>query len=150
MKLTWCHNRLAIGSSANLETAFDLWCQTGADGVTHIINCRRDPDYNRQLEIVKGLVVLWNPVEDDGRPKPVEWFGRSIDFALSALASPRHKVCVCCFHGNNRSPSVVLAILLAQGLEYDDAVFMVQEARPGIELRYEKDAVEAVNMLGYC
>ena len=150
MKITWCHNRLAIGSSSNLDNSFDIWCQSEVDRITHVVNCRRDPDYNRTLEVVKGLVVLWNPIEDDGEFKPSQWFGASVDFALGALASPRHRVCVVCCDGSNRAPSTVLAILLAQGLSFDDALTLVLKARPEAELLYRRDAEAAVKALGYC
>lgn len=146
MKLTWCHNRLAIGSVPDANADLSAWAE---DGITHVVNCRRDPNYQRTLEVLRGVVVLWNPVDDDGEPKPPEWFQKSIDFALNALASPRHKVCVCCCEGNNRSPSTALAILMAQGLSYEQAANMVQKARPGCQMRYSMDVEVAIKALGY-
>ena len=145
MKLTWCHNRLAIGSAFTDATLDTL----GNAGVTHLINCRRDPNYAKELEVLQGITVLWNPIFDDGDPKPAEWFGKALDFALGALASPRHKICVCCFLGSNRSPSVALAILMAQGWEFDDALQLVLKARPEAMVLYQDDAKAAVKLLGY-
>jgi len=157
MRLTWCHSRLAIGSFSQEADAAGscldiLDCLTDLErvGVTHIINCRRDAASVRSLQVVRGIALLWNPTEDDGQPKPPEWFGKSIDFALSALASPRHKVAVICYHGNNRSPSTALAILIAQGLHEPCAEKLVLQARPGAQIRYAADALRAVEQLGYC
>ena len=151
MKLTWCHNRLAIGSFSQ-ESDVGLagrWEELEQAGITHVINCRRASDSVHTLQVVRGVALLWNPAEDDGMPKPALWFGKSIDFALSALASPRHKVAVFCYHGNNRAPSTTLAILMAQGIPYGVAISLVRKARPNADVRYQKDAAEAVRVLGY-
>lgn len=147
MKLTWCHNRLAVGSSnGSLE---DVGLVLEQAGVTHVVNLRCAPDYQSRLQVLRGVVVLWNPAEDDGLMKSSEWFYRSIDFALSALAAPRHRVAVCCCDGNNRAPSTALAVLMAQGLSFGDAMTAVGRARPGALVRYREDALRAVNELGY-
>lgn len=151
MRLTWCHNRLAIGSSGKDYRTWTEGDWTGAlEGVTHVINLRRDPEYVSSIQVVAGIVLLWNPTEDDGLPKPPEWFGRSIDFALSALSSPRTKVAVVCCEGNNRAPSTALAILLAQGLKREDALELILNERPTAEILYSRDAERAVRELGYC
>ena len=152
MKLTWCHNRLAIGSFSQESDGIlpDRLEDLDKVGITHIINCRRDSGSVRSLQVIRGVALLWNPIDDDGEPKPVTWFGRSIDFALGALASPRYKVCVFCYHGNNRSPSTALAILMAQGLNYRTAMTLIYQARPEAQVRYGKDAAEAVKALRYC
>ena len=147
MKLTWCHNRLAIGNSPDSQQIGDVVADAG---ITHVINCRRNPVYAQSLDVVRGIAVLWNPTEDDGLPKPAEWFGRSIDFALSALASPRSRVAVVCCEGNNRSPSTALAILMAQGLRSEDALDLILNERPTAEILYSGDAKRAVKELGYC
>lgn len=154
MKLTWCHNRLAIGSTSLESGAHILSAEETAKvlegaGVTHLINCRRDSGHVKLLEVLNGVVVLHNPIEDDGLPKPADWFSRSIDFALHALANPLHKVVVCCYHGNNRSPSTTLAILMAQGLSYEAAMNMVCKVRPGCHMRYGFYAIAAVKELRY-
>lgn len=153
MKITWCHNRLAIGNAANgdirpeaTSTVLDTLHEAG---VTHLINCRRDPEYVRDLQVLRGVGVLWNPTDDDGEPKPVEWFAKSIDFALIALATPYKKVCVCCYNGNNRAPSTALAILMAQGLKREDALELILNERPTAEILYSRDAERAVKELGY-
>lgn len=146
MKVTWCHNRLAIGSSDRDGVSLEGLV---AGGITHIINCRCDKLFQKNLHVLAGVVVLSNPVDDDGEPKSPSWFGTSIDFALGALASPRHKVCIVCCEGNNRAPSTALAVLMAQGLSYDAAFGLVNAARPGADVRYREDAKHAVRALGY-
>lgn len=149
MKLAWCHARLAIAyHPLSLLQEEDRVALEEAK-VTHLINCRRAPDFHRSLDILHGIAVLWNPAEDDGGPKSAEWFGRSIAFALGALASPWHKVAVCCHSGNNRSPSTALAILMSQGLSPATAETRIQLARPGSTVVYRSDAIEAIKTLGY-
>src|SRR5688572_3621211 len=60
MTLWWCHNRLAfcntefhVGDVDRLEEA----------GITHLICCRRKPDLVRDLEVLKGIAVLYNPTD---------------------------------------------------------------------------------------
>ena len=145
MSLGWCHNRLAISGSIGVDVA-----QLAEEGITHVINCRRDPDYEKRLlEVHKGVVVLWNPTDDDGERKDSEWFHESILFALEVLVNPRHKILVSCCHGNNRAPSTALAILMAQGFSFPAALNMVLDARPGANVRYREDARLAVKLLGY-
>lgn len=146
MNLAWCHNRLAIGGFEGTVISKDIF---EANRITHVINCRRDPHFNRALEVLAGVTILRNPTEDDGKEKAAEWFGRSIDFALGALASPRHRVLVLCCLGNNRSPSTALAILMAQGLPFDEATVLVRKALPDAQVRYAIDARIAVEALGY-
>lgn len=156
MKLTWCHNRLAIANACDAAGAVlsdpnEVAAVLGAAGITHLISCRRYPEFMGlyTVQVLSGIVCLWNPIEDDGEPKPTHWFASSIDFALHALANPRHRVAVCCYHGSNRAPSTALAVLLAQGLPYDTAIKLVRDARPEAELRYANDARAAVKELGY-
>lgn len=157
VNLTWCHNRLAIGNACVdgvvERDATRVASALKAAGVTHLLNLRRDPGFMGGLvavEVLSGIVVYWNPAEDDGAPKPADWFARSIDFALHALANPRHKVAVCCYHGNNRAPSTALAVLMAQGLSYERAANMVCRCRPGCQMRYSSDVEVAIKELGYC
>lgn len=158
MKLTWCHNRLAIASSCNgaepiLRNSAEVAAVLNAAGVSHLIVLRQDPGFMGgvvTVEVLHGITALWNPINDDGQPKPAIWFARSIDFALHALANPRHKVAVCCYHGNNRAPSTALAILMAQGLRSEDALKLILNERPTAEILYSEDAKLAVKELRYC
>ena len=158
MKLTWCHNRLAIASSCNgdepiLRNSAEVAEVLNAAGVTHLIVLRQDPGFMGgvvTVEVLHGITALWNPIDDDGWPKPALWFARSIDFALHALANPHHKVAVCCYHGNNRAPSTALAILMAQGLRSEDALELILNERPTAEILYSEDAKKAVKELRYC
>lgn len=145
MKITWCNDRLAIADIQDYEAVVDAFLESG---ITHVLSCRRRNPAS--FQILHGIVVFINPTEDDGLPKAPEWFGKSIHFALGALALPRNRVCVCCCNGNNRAPSTALAILMAQGLAFDVALDIILATRSGAEIRYRQDARTAVKLLGYC
>lgn len=151
--ISFCHNRLAI--AAGVLTAKGV-SDLVAVGVTHLLTFRRYPwslpgiipDFHFPI-VCPQIVLLWNPVEDDGEPKPFEWFERSLRFAMSALAIPGTRVCCHCYEGSNRSPSTALAILLAQGLGFEQALSLVLAARSQAKICYREDARGAVMKLGY-
>lgn len=151
----WC--------GAALTTAQDVE-DVCAAGVTHIIDCRLEFDdqslvdgYNQAdlgptasaLKHRPELHYLYNGVADDGQPKPVEWFAKSIGFALSALGTPYAVVLTHCAAGVNRGPSAAFAVLLAQGWTSDVALQLLRQHRPVAQVAYAGDAMTAVRMLGY-
>lgn len=146
MDYGWCHARLATGGGIATVADVERLVQ---DGVRAIIDCRAEADDAPLLAGHPMLAYIWLPVEDDGRPKAVSWFGKGIAFALAQLTQPRCKVLSHCAAGSNRGPSMALSILLAQGIGYDEALAMVLKARPGAGVRYRSDAKGAVESLGY-
>jgi hypothetical protein len=141
MQIYHIHKRLSFGGDITRpEDLTDLL----TNGTTHIINCHREMNY------ASTRFTIWHaPTEDDGGNKEEDWFKSPVQFALSALATPGQKVHVHCLHGNNRSPSMCVAILLACGLALDDAVEMVRQARPEAGMRYRLDALRVVKKLGW-
>src|SRR5438132_13324940 len=119
--------RLATGAAIVTDRDVEQLVQ---DRITHIIDCRSEVD---DRSLIKGysqrkigktnprlkteLQYLYNGVPDDNKPKPPEWFGKSIDFALEAFSHHGTRVYVHCAAGVNRGPSTAFAILLALGLD---------------------------------
>ena|ERR1700719_1683174 len=137
-------SRLATGGGpATSQDIADL----AASGITHMIDCREGAD-----PVALNLLCLYNPTADDGQPKPVEWFQRSIEFALPALAHRNAKVYAHCDAGINRGPSTVYAILRAwTGIYHEDARMLIVKHRliDLIGIRYADDADRALVVLGY-
>jgi protein-tyrosine phosphatase len=132
------------------------------DRITHVIDCRSEFD---DRSLIQGfnqtrigptnprlktlLQYLYNGAPDDDQPKPPEWFGKSIDFALHALSHRHTRVYVHCAAGINRGPSTAFAILLALGFDSGATEALIRRCRPKVGLRYKNDAITAVEKLGY-
>ena len=140
-------------------------------GITHIIDCCEQDDDPLIEALVPvearsflrpgftlgtasgsaGLAYLFNPTADDGQPKPTDWFERSIDFAMGALAHPQRTVLTHCAAGVNRGPSTAYAIMRALGWAETDAIVLLHTMRPVCVsgVRYADDADRAVQTLGW-
>jgi hypothetical protein len=151
MKWAFIHNRLSLGD--DIATAEDLLVLRRA-GITHIINCRRAWTYEGLAEW-QLFQMLFAPTEDNGEAKGPEWFADALRFSLDALSMPMSKVHVHCFHGQHRGPSMALAILLAQGLQWSTACLLLFNACRKAQLpevapiAYGHDAKRVVEELGY-
>ena len=87
-----------------------------------------------------------SPPSPDGlnsRPKPDEWFHKSIDFVLEAMKNPAAKVFIHCNGGISRAPSMAYAVLLAKEYHPQVAEDMIRQARPETDLFYKDDATRA-------
>jgi hypothetical protein len=120
-------------------------------GITHVVALNWEEN---DVVIMAGhpiLTCLWNPTEDDGQPKSIEWFGESIEFGLSMLLKPWTKLYCHCKEGRNRGPSTALAVMLACGWEFDTAIDLIHIQRPVTYgyIKYATDAANAVKELGY-
>jgi hypothetical protein len=146
MDFDFIHPRLAVGGTHGRTTANDIE-EIVAAGITHVVNLRSTPEM--LFFATPRLSCLENGVVDDGQSKPNEWFLRSLQFALLALARPGKKVLCSCYLGQDRGPSTALAILLAQGQPLVTAEKMIRSARPIVTLAYARDAVRAVRELNY-
>jgi protein-tyrosine phosphatase len=139
--------RLAVGGGECLcgESVEAL----AADGITHIISHREKQE--PILAAHPKMMLMWNPTADDGKPKPTWWFDKSINFSVGLLkwGGDHRKLYIHCYHGSNRSCSTTLAILMAQGYTFYDALEMILKVRPKAEIRYRGDARRAVKELGY-
>ena len=113
-------------------------------GISHVIDCRPEggPDQDYALENVQHIGYLLNGQDDNGQTMPDEWFDTGVDYALAALKDPDAVVLAHCHMGINRGPSMALAILLAQGIEPDDALTAITDARPCAQVGYWDNAID--------
>ena len=143
MDYSFVNNRLAVGGSIENRADVDTLAK---QGITHIINCRRHDD----SPLLQGeFNYLHNATSDDGRPKSVPWFQKSIEFALAGLSCPGTKLYVHCAAGVSRGPSTCYAILRALGMDSDSAEAAIRKVRPQIRLSYKEYADAAITQLGY-
>ena len=125
--------------------------QLAAAGITAVIDCQAEADDATLFASNPAIAYLFNGTSDDGQPKSVDWFRKSLNFALSALARPNVKVYAHCAQGVNRGPSTAYAIMRALVWSEIDALARIHVARPATMngIRYAKDADLAVYKLGY-
>jgi protein-tyrosine phosphatase len=101
-------------------------------GITHIIDMQIEFD-DRPLAEPHGIVVCWNPVDDDFEPKPPEVFERGVEFALAALDENGAKLFVHCAAGVHRAPMMALALLGVLGWTVEDAMDLIETKRPAAD-----------------
>lgn len=121
-----------IGSTAEAQALKDA-------GITHVVNCASELTREGELFADLGIEYLFNPTPDNFQPKPPEWFGKTVDFAVPAILDGG-KVYAHCLEGVNRGPSNAYAILLALGHPGDEAFDLIQSARPRAKVFYRPDA----------
>jgi hypothetical protein len=148
MNYNYITTRVATGSK--ITNAQDIQTLI-KDGITHIIDCADDNDNAALVINFPQITYLYNGTPDDGQPKPVSWFQKSLEFALPALALPKVKILAHCDAGVNRGPSTIYAIMRAQGYNRFLVDALIKTARPAtiVGLRYEDDADTAIEVLGY-
>jgi len=129
MDMTWVTDQIAVGGGIWNEANM---IEVVREGVTHIIDMQIEFDDTRLAEPY-GLRVLWNPTEDDFRPKPSELLQRGVDFALEALKDPQSKLLIHCAAGVHRAPMMTLAVLRAQGWSLVDAVREIEDKRDVVD-----------------
>jgi protein-tyrosine phosphatase len=127
--MTWVTNRLAVGGGIWTE---DKMIEVVRAGITHVIDMQIEFD-DTPLAEPYGVKVLWNPTDDDFRPKPPELFRRGVDFALEALDDAESRVFIHCAAGVHRAPMMALAVLRALGFSHDDAIDMIQSRREVVD-----------------
>ncbi|HZD33247.1 MAG TPA: dual specificity protein phosphatase [Candidatus Angelobacter sp.] len=129
MDLTWVTDRVAVGGGIWHERNM---IEVVREGITHIIDMQIEFDDTRLAEPY-GVKVLWNPTDDDFRPKSAALLRRGVDFALEALEEPDAKVFIHCAAGVHRAPMMALAVLRAQGWSLEDAVSTIEEKRDVVD-----------------
>ena len=129
MDMTWISDRIAVGGGIWNDQKM---IEVVRAGVTHIIDMQLEYD-DTPLAAPYGVKVLWNPTDDDFRPKPPALFQRGADFALAALDGPESKVFIHCAAGVHRAPMMALAILRALGFALQDAIDVIQARRPVVD-----------------
>jgi protein-tyrosine phosphatase len=129
MDMTWVTDRIAVGGGIWND---DKMIEVVRAGVTHIIDMQIEFDDTR-LAAPYGVQVLWNPTDDDFRPKPPALFQRGVDFALAALDDPESHVFIHCAAGVHRAPMMTLAVLRALGFALADAMDMIESRRAVVD-----------------
>lgn len=129
MDITWITDRIAIGGGIWKK---ENMAEVARAGITHIIDMQIEFD-DTPLAEPHGIVVLWNPTDDDFQFKPSQIFEKGVDFALRALDQPASKVFVHCAAGVHRAPMMTLAILGSLGWNLDDAMHLIEARRPVVD-----------------
>jgi protein-tyrosine phosphatase len=129
MDMTWVTDRMAVGGG--IWTATNMSEVAGA-GITHILDMQIEFD-DTPLAESYGIIVLWNPTDDDFQFKPPEIFQKAVDFALQALDESESKLFVHCAAGVHRAPMMTLAILCSLGWNLDDAMQLIEARRPVVD-----------------
>ena len=129
MDMTWVTDRIAVGGGIWNDAKM---IEVARAGITHIIDMQIEWD-DTALARPYGIRVLWNPTDDDFRPKPAEMFQRGVDFALHALDDAESRVFIHCAAGVHRAPMMALAVLRAMGFGLDDAMDMIQSRRTVVD-----------------
>jgi protein-tyrosine phosphatase len=126
MDITWLTDRIAVGGG--IWTA-DNMAAVARVGITHIIDMQIEFD-DTPLADEHGVVVCWNPIDDDFEPKPAEVFERGVGFALEALEGPDTKLFIHCAAGVHRAPMMALALLGVMGWHVEQAMDLIEGRRP--------------------
>jgi protein-tyrosine phosphatase len=129
MDITWLDDRIAVGGG--IWNADNMAAVSRA-GITHIIDMQIEFD-DTALAEPHGIVVCWNPVDDDFKPKPPEVFERGVEFALAALHENGAKLFVHCAAGVHRAPMMALALLGVLGWTVEDAMDLIEAKRPAAD-----------------
>jgi protein-tyrosine phosphatase len=125
MDMTWVTDRIAVGGGIWTD---EKMMEVVRAGVTHIIDMQIEFD-DTPLAEPYGIAVLWNPTDDDFRPKSPELLQRGVDFALKALDDSESRVFIHCAAGVHRAPMMTMAVLRALGFARNDAMDMIQARR---------------------
>jgi protein-tyrosine phosphatase len=126
MDITWLTERIAVGGG--IWNA-DNMAKVAEAGITHIIDMQIEFD-DTPLAEGHGIVVLWNPTDDDFEPKPAWLFRRGVSFAQAALEGADKKVFIHCAAGVHRAPMMALAVLGSLGWDLETAMQLIEERRP--------------------
>jgi len=129
MDMTWVTDRIAVGGGIWTE---DKMMEVARAGITHIIDMQIEWDDTRMAQPY-GIKVLWNPTDDDFRPKPPELFQRGVQFAMQALDDAESRVFIHCAAGVHRAPMMALAVLRAMGFRLQDAISMIESRRAVVD-----------------
>ena len=125
MDLTWVTDRIAVGGGIWISEKME---EVARMGVTHVIDMQIEFD-DTPLGREHGVEVLWNPTDDDFKPKPYAIFERGVEFGMNALEDPEAKIFIHCAAGVHRAPMMTLALMRAMGWELEDAMETIQGRR---------------------
>lgn len=118
---------LCCGKTPHMKILMDI-------GITGEIDLEED----RQESPPKVVAYLWLPVKDKHAPSQEQL---EVGVAmLEKLTKNDKKIYVHCKYGHGRSPTLVAAYFISQGMGVDDAIAKVKEARPEIHLEESQKA----------
>jgi protein-tyrosine phosphatase len=129
MDITWVTDRIGVGGG--IWNAENMAAVSRA-GITHIIDMQIEFD-DTPLAAPHGIIVCWNPVDDDFEPKAPEVFARGVEFGLAALAESETKLFIHCAAGVHRAPMMTLALLGVMGWTVEDAMDLIEGRRPAAD-----------------
>jgi protein-tyrosine phosphatase len=129
MDITWVTDRIAVGGG--IWSAENM-AKVSREGITHIIDMQIEFD-DTPLAEPHGIVVCWNPIDDDFEPKPPDVFARGVEFALAALEDSGAKLLVHCAAGVHRAPMMTLALLGVMGWKVEEAMDLIEKRRPAAD-----------------
>lgn len=138
--------RVAVGSAINDAIVFSDDLEKA--GIFYIVDCQGEHDDSAFL-VTRNMFTCWCPTEDDGQPKPLEWWNKGIQWALENYARPHDSIYFHCAAGVNRGPSMCFGFMLALGFSPTVAEELIRKARPQVGLAYKADAILKVSALGY-
>jgi protein-tyrosine phosphatase len=126
MDITWVTDRIAVGGGI---WSADNMAKVSREGITHIIDMQIEFDDTPVAE-PHGIVVCWNPIDDDFEPKPPGVFAKGVEFALAAFEKDDTKLLIHCAAGVHRAPMMALALLGVMGWTVEDAMDLIEKKRP--------------------
>ena len=129
MDMTWVTGRIAVGGG--IWNADNMAAVSRA-GITHIVDMQIEFD-DTPLAEPHGIMVCWNPVDDDFAPKGADVFARGVEFALPALEENGTKLFIHCAAGVHRAPMMTLALLGVMGWTMEDAMRLIEGRRPAAD-----------------
>ena len=129
MEFSWITGRIAVGGG--IWNATNM-AEVSRAGITHVIDMQLEFD-DRPLAEPLGIQVLWNPIDDDFLPKPVEVFRQGVAFARAGLDQPGSKILIHCAAGVHRAPMMALALLCSLGWKLPDAIALIESRRPVVD-----------------
>ena len=129
MDITWVTDRIGVGGG--IWNAENMAAVSRAR-ITHIIDMQIEFD-DTALAAPHGIIVCWNPVDDDFEPKAPEVFARGVEFGLAALAESETKLFIHCAAGVHRAPMMTLALLGVMGWTVEDAMDLIEGRRPAAD-----------------
>lgn len=129
MDMSWITDRIAVGGGIWTDNKMQ---DVARVGITHIIDMQIEFDDTPLAEPL-GIEVLWNPIDDDFRPKPPEVFQRGVDFAMAALDQAGTKLYIHCAAGVHRAPMMTLALLRVLGYSLEEAIAVIEDRRPVVD-----------------
>ncbi len=107
------------------------------EGITYDISLEKD-----RIDAPYGVTsYIWIPVEDHQAPTQ-EQLGFGVD-VLEKIVSLDKKAYVHCKNGHGRAPALVVAYLIKNGKNVEEAIALVKSKRPSIHLEdVQKKALE--------